>query len=110
MADQDKIEGNHRKLDTLLKTLSKIQVTYPEIDTLKEQDSIKVFISRLAKSEQRMTQWMDEFEPDMTGKSNEDAVAYFLQEQLKIKAVDRSYKQELEASDAYLEKFKLGDF
>jgi hypothetical protein len=108
MSDQDRITGNHKKLESLLESLSEIQIDHPELDTLQERDSIKLFISRLTKSEQRMTLWMDEFEPDMTGKSNEDAVAYFLQEQLKIKAVDLSYKKELQATDAYLKKFKLG--
>ena len=106
MADQGRIVANQMKLDTMLNSLSKLKVSHPKVDTLVEKDSIRLLIDRLTKSEERMNQWMHEFEPDITGKSNEEAIKYFLNEQLKIKEVDRSYKEELKLSDAYLSKFQ----
>ncbi|MNY83295.1 hypothetical protein D3C86_2259730 [compost metagenome] len=53
-----------------------------------------------------MNDWMHNFEPDVTGKSNEDAVQYFKDEKAKIAEVDSLYKKEIASSNAYLERFK----
>jgi hypothetical protein len=105
MEDQGQIVDNQMKLDTMLKDLRKLKLAFPKLDTLKEKDSLKVVIARLKKSEEQMNTWMHEFEPDVTGKSNEEAVKYFLGEQEKVRKVDSSYKQELKLSNSYLSKF-----
>jgi hypothetical protein len=106
MEDQGKVVDNQMKLDTILKNLKDLKLKFPLVDTLKEKDSLKAVVAALAHSEDQMNTWMHEFEPDVTGKSNEEAVQYFLREQLKIKKVDSLYKQELKSSNAYLKKFK----
>jgi hypothetical protein len=52
-----------------------------------------------------MNNWMHQFEPDVTGKSNEDAIVYFQSEKRKIAAIDSVYKQEIQTSGEYLKKF-----
>lgn len=106
MADHGVIVNNQMKLDTLLKDLKGLKLKFPEVDTLKEKDAIATLIKDLTTAEDSMNDWMHKFEPDVTGKSNEVAVAYFNEEKAKIAAVDSLYKKEIGLSNAYLEKFK----
>jgi hypothetical protein len=106
MADQGKVVDQQLKLGDMLKNLSAIKASNPQIDTIKEKDSIILVRDRLNVAEESMNTWMHEFEPDVSGKSNEEAIAYFEAEKLKIQKVDTIFKAELKRAEAYLSKFK----
>jgi len=106
MADHGVIVSNQMKLDTLLKDLSGLKAKFPQADTVKEKAAITALIADLTKAEALMNDWMHQFEPDVTGKSNEAAIQYFQDEKLKIAAVDSVYKKEIKLSGAYLSQFK----
>lgn len=106
MADQGKVVDQQLKLGDMLKNLSAIKASNPQIDTIKEKDSIILVRDRLNVAEEAMNTWMHEFEPDVSGKSNEEAIAYFEAEKLKIQKVDTLFKAELKRAEAYLSKFK----
>jgi hypothetical protein len=77
MADQGKVVDKQMQLQNMLKDLPGLVAKNPGIDTIKEQDSIVIIRDRLNNAEEAMNTWMHEFEADVTGKSNEEAVAYF---------------------------------
>ena len=106
MEDHGKIVSNQMKLDTLLRSLKMLKQQFPETDTLKEKTEINALLKRLTGSEDSMNDWMHKFEPDVTGKSNEDAVKYFRAERIKIGRIDSLYKAEIQSSDTYLKQFK----
>jgi GTPase involved in cell partitioning and DNA repair len=106
MEDQGVIVKNHMKLDTLLRELKDLKSKFPEIDTLQEAIAIKSLITKLTKADDDMNDWMHQFEPDITGKSNVQAIAYFEAEKRKVAAIDSVYKQEIKMSGAYINKFK----
>lgn len=106
MEDHGKIVSNQMKLDTLLRSLKMLKQQFPETDTLKEKTEISALLKRLTGSEDSMNDWMHKFEPDVTGKSNEEAVKYFKEEKIKIHKIDSLYKVDIAISDAYLTKFK----
>lgn len=106
MADQGKVVDQQMKLNKMLRNLSDLKVKYPDIDTVKEKDSIVLVRDRLIVAEEAMSTWMHEFEPDVTGKSNDEAIAYFKSEKQKIQKVDTVFKAELKRAAAYLSKFK----
>lgn len=106
MADHGQIVNNQMSLDTLSKDLKGLKAKFPELDTVKEKASIATLISRLSGAEERMNDWMHQFEPDVTGKSNEAAIQYFESEKAKIAAIDSLYKMEIKSSGDYLNKFK----
>ena len=106
MADQGRIVENQMKTDTLLRDLAGLKVKFPDVDTVSTQDTLRMVALNLARAEEAMNTWMHEFEPDVTGKSNEDAIKYFEAEKRKIVGIDSMYKAELKSSDAYLNKFK----
>jgi len=106
MEDHGKIVSNQMKLDTLLRSLEVVKQRFPETDTLKEKNAISALLKQLTSSEESMNDWMHKFEPDVTGKSNEEAVTYFKEEKTKIRKIDSLYKADIAVSDAYLNKFK----
>jgi hypothetical protein len=106
MADQGKVVSREIQISGMLKDLKEIKVRNPRIDTIAEKDSLLAIHSRLTKADEAMNDWMHKFEPDVTGKSNEEAVEYFQSEKLKIQRVDTMFKQEIQSADAYLSKFK----
>lgn len=106
MADHGVIVNNQMKLDTLLRDLKGLKSKFPEIDTLKEREAIVGLIKDLTGAEDSMNDWMHNFEPDVTGKSNEVAVQYFREEKAKIAKVDSLYKKEIAVSNVYLEKYR----
>lgn len=106
MADQGKVVSREIQITEMLKDLKALKTTNPAIDTLVEKDSLRAIHSRLSKADEAMNDWMHQFEPDVTGKSNEEAVKYFEAEKLKIQRVDTLFKQEIKGADAYLSKFK----
>jgi GTP1/Obg family GTP-binding protein len=106
MEDHGKLVDNQMKLDTLIKSLSSVKTKYPAIDTLKEKKAMKDALQRLNTAEELMNDWMHKFEPDVTGKSDADAVAYFKAERIKIGRIDSIYKAEIRLSGDYLSKFR----
>ena len=106
MADHGKVVDQQLKLEEMLKNMSALKAQHSEIDTIKEKDSITAVRDQLNVAEEAMNTWMHEFEPDVTGKSNEEAITYFEAEKQKIQKVDTLFKSELKRAEAYLSKLK----
>ncbi|WP_316841901.1 hypothetical protein [Pedobacter gandavensis] len=106
MGDHSTIVNYQMKLDTLQQQMAALKTRFPEIDTLKEKENIQTLLKSLTKAEDSMNDWMHKFEPDISGKSNEEAIKYFQDEKAKIVAVDSLYKKEIKSSADYFLKFK----
>ncbi|MBC8984299.1 hypothetical protein H9X96_00760 [Pedobacter sp. N36a] len=106
MGDHSTIVNYQMKLDTLQRNMADLKTKFPEIDTLKEKENISMLLKELTVAEDSMNDWMHKFEPDITGKSTEEAIQYFQSEKAKIVAVDSLYKKEIKSSEAYFSKFK----
>lgn len=108
MEDGEKAMKNRMILDTLSKfKLKAIKASQTDIDTASEKKNITLLIAKLTKADDNMMDWMHDFDPDIEGKNNEEAVKYFQGEMTKIKKLDSEYKQALNESDAYLKKFNM---
>ena len=106
MEDNSTLVNNGMKIDSLMKNLPALKASFKELDTAKEKEVMRNIVGRLNKAEELMNDWMHTFEPDITGKSNEQAVTYFKAERIKIGKIDSLYKQEIKSSTDYLLKFK----
>lgn len=106
MGDHSTIVNYQMKLDTLQRNMAALKTKFPEIDTLKEKENIQLLLKDLTAAEDSMNDWMHKFEPDISGKSNEEAIKYFQEEKAKIVAVDSLYKKEIKSSEAFFNKFK----
>ena len=102
MEDHGVLIANQMKLDSLLKDLPGLKKRVPSIDTAKEKVVLQISIERLKHAETLMNDWMHKFEPDITGKSIDEAIKYFRAERLKIASIDSLYKGQIKASNQYL--------
>lgn len=108
MIDGEIAVKNKMKLDTLSKYgLKKFKLADQKLDTITEKQHIAVLIDKLNEADERMMDWMHEFQADVEGKNNAQAVAYFNGEKVKLNKLDSIYRIALQQSDAYLKKFKI---
>ena len=106
MADHGILVSNQMKIDSLVKDMGALKTKFPALDTLKEKADLLGTLNRLNKAEDLMNDWMHKFEPDITGKSDSQAIEYFKAERVKIGSIDSVYKAEIKFSTAHLQKFK----
>lgn len=106
MEDHGILVDNQMKLDSMLKNLPALKQKFPAIDTAKEKVVMTIALESLKSAESLMNDWMHKFEPDITGKSNEEAVTYFKAERQKIARIDSLYKGQIKASNLYLSQFR----
>jgi hypothetical protein len=94
------------KLDTLITKLDSLYQLKLLTDTLAEKQVMDDLRKKLSNADEEMDAWMHGFQPEIDGKSNEEAVSYFKSEKLKIQALDSLYQKVLTESDKYLDKFR----
>jgi hypothetical protein len=94
------------KLDTLITKLDSLYQLKLLTDTLVEKQVMDDLRKKLSHADEEMDSWMHGFQPDIDGKSNEEAISYFKSEKLKIQALDTLYQKVLTESDKYLDKFR----
>ncbi|MCZ4243710.1 hypothetical protein [Pedobacter punctiformis] len=98
MIDGEKVIKNRMILDTVL--LSDKVKTAPD-STLQKQ-KITDLITRLNKADELMMDWMHEFKDDYKGKAEEQNLAYFKSEMIKIRGVEDTYIRIIRESDSVL--------
>lgn len=106
MADHGVIVKNQMAIDSLLQNISAFKLRFPALDTAHEQVLMQEKIAKLKLAEEMMNDWMHQFNPDIEQKSNDEAVAYFKAEKIKITLIDSLYKAEISASNSYLSAFR----
>ena len=79
MASDEVLMKNKMQIDSLLKLPAKYTTA---------QADIKAIASKLKTSEEAMENWMHNFEPDMTGKSHDEIMKYYNEQQKGIMAID----------------------
>jgi hypothetical protein len=108
MIDGEMAMHNKMALDTLaIKGLANLKRTQHALDTLKEKTQIAKLTAKLNTADERMMDWMNKFQPDVDGKNNAEAIAYFTKEKVKLIKMDSLYKIALKESSDYLKKFNL---
>ncbi|WP_207420463.1 hypothetical protein [Desertivirga brevis] len=106
MINTEKAYLNKRKLDTLVTRLDSIKKGRPALDTITEKQTMNKLRSQLEDADDQMSDWMHKFNADVSGKNEDEAVAYFNKEKAKIKAIDSVYVNLLKESDQYLLQFR----
>ena len=105
MMDGELAINNKMKLDTIatsLDSLSKIKVISDQLSALKK---INMLRAKLNHADEQMNEWMHHFKADLEGKSNQEAMDYFVSEKAKIKSLDSLYQVANKESAIYLLKF-----
>jgi hypothetical protein len=104
MLDDQKARDNREQLSALLLRMDSLKQVYPDLDTMQEVSVIQHLMGHIDLARKRMDTWMIEFDAELGDRSNNEAVTYFKQEQLKLIELDSLFKEVLKASDDYLNK------
>ena len=95
MAADEQLMKNKMQLDTLLK-----------LDKLSGKDTAKLLIAKLARADSAMENWMHNFDPDQTGKSDDEALSYMNGQKKQIMVIDSQIDAVVAESNNYLDKIK----
>jgi len=106
MIDSEKAIRNRMKLDTLSSKMDSLKQAKPGLDTAVASQRMAVLKARLDSVDQQMNTWMRSFDAELGNKSNNEAVAYFKEEEEKVKTLDSVYADVIKESDAFLSDFK----
>lgn len=106
MIDSEKAIRNRMKLDTLSSKIDSLKQARPEMDTAGASQRIVLLKSRLDSADEQMNTWMRAFDAELGERSNDEAVAYFKEEQRKIKALDSVYADVIKDSEVFLSELR----
>ncbi|WP_316799370.1 hypothetical protein [Pedobacter frigidisoli] len=99
MMDAGKVVKNRIKLDAVLKSA--------EFKAVHDSTRIGMLITRLSKAEENMVDWMHFFREDFKGKSEQEDLAYYKSEMVKIRAVEDEFITVTRESDSVLKVYKV---
>ena len=93
MRKDEALMKNKMQLDSLLKL--------PAKDTA-EKTNMKAMELKLTAAEEAMETWMQKFEPDLTGKSHDEIIKYYNEQNKSIAGVDSLMNAAVTESTKYL--------
>ena len=106
MMDSELAIRNRMKLDTLSSNLPGLVKTKPNLDTLQASKKITQLKAELDTADSKMNAWMRGFEVEPGKRSNDEAIAYYKEEEKKIKALDNLFQKAIKESDDFLNEIK----
>ncbi|SRR5258707_6628636 len=95
MSADEQLMKNKMQLDTLVKNSPAI-----------EKDSAVIYVKLLNNAENSMDDWMHKFNPDQTGNSHDETMAYLSAQKKQITAIDSQLNAAINESNKYLLKIK----
>jgi uncharacterized lipoprotein NlpE involved in copper resistance len=95
MDADEQLMKNKMQLDTLVKN-----------SPASEKDSAVIYVKLLNNAENSMEDWMHKFNPDQTGKSHDETMAYLGSQKKQIMTIDSQLNAAINKSNKYLLKVK----
>ncbi|MBU2267933.1 MAG: hypothetical protein KJ744_10885 [Bacteroidetes bacterium] len=106
MMDMDKIMNNKSALSQIQNKLDSLKQRNITLDTATLNSEIISIKSKLDVSDDAMMKWMNNFNPDDTGKTPSEIVTYLSAQKIKIDAVKTLFTKSLSKSDSLIAKYK----
>lgn len=92
MQDADLAHGQYKVLDSVRRSTN-----------VKDSVKLRLIMVNIEKANHEMEEWMDHFEPDVSGKDTAESIRYFKAELEKINKLDHQYKKVIIDSDHFLD-------
>ena len=106
MADGETAMQNKMKLDTLILKKDSVKKAFPAIDTSAENKTMRNLSSRILKTDDAMSDWMNKYNPDFTGKPHQEVMDYLAQQKKIVVQINTAYNSVIQESNQYLLKYK----
>nr|MBC7612444.1 hypothetical protein [Pseudopedobacter sp.] len=106
MMDMDKIMNNKSALSQIQNKLDSLKQRNITLDTATLNSEIISIKSKLDVSDDTMMKWMNNFNPDYTGKTPSEIMTYLSAQKIKIDAVKTLFTESLSKSDSLITKYK----
>jgi len=104
MNDADLANSQKAVLDSIYRS---VKSSGNKPDILVDSVTLIEVISGIEEANQQMESWMNHFDPDISGKSEREALDYFKVELKKINNLDRQFKAAIVRSDRYLDSLHI---
>lgn len=97
MGDDQKLEDNKMKIDTLIKKADSLKINKKEATD---------YSNMLNQTQEQMSDWMGKLDIDNTGKNHDDIMKYWEAQKMAGEHIDSLYTAALSKSDIYLQNIK----
>lgn len=106
MADGETAMQNKMQLDTLILKKDSVKKAFPALDTSVENKTMRTLSSRILKTDDAMSDWMHNYNPDFRGKSHQEIINYLAQQKKQVSQINAQYNAVIQSSNHYLLKYK----
>jgi hypothetical protein len=106
MMDMDKIMNNKSALSYIRSKLDSLKQQNIALDTISLNSAIISMKANLDGSDDAMMKWMNNFNPDYTGKTQPEIMTYLNAQKIKIDSVKTLFNESLSKSDSLITKYK----
>jgi hypothetical protein len=100
------VMNNKMKLDTLVGNLDSLKKLNASLDTVAEKQIMQNLLHELTSADDAMSEWMNKFNLDYTGKDHEAIMNYLEEEKQKIEKIKKQFSDVLNKSDFYLSSYR----
>jgi hypothetical protein len=106
MMDMGKLSDRKSKLSAILTQLDSLKIAQPSLNTTALKNTIFGAKLSLTKADEVMMDWMNDFNPDYTKKTELEVEIYLRDEKVKIEKVKTLFKNSLFTSDSLITKYQ----
>ena len=106
MGKMDVMMSNKSALSLIETHLDSLKIVDSSLDTAKLRLDIEKSKAELSSSDDAMMKWMNDFNPDYNGKSEDQILDYLNKEKVKINTVKSKINQSLLNSNSIINKYK----
>ncbi len=97
---------NKMKMDTLMLKKDSVKTAYPSLDTSAENKTMRNLSTEIVKADDKMSDWMHNYNPDFSGKPYQEIMDYLAQQKKIVSQINTEYNSVIKASNQYLLKYK----
>jgi hypothetical protein len=101
MGKEEYLMRNKMKMDTFL-TQGDLNETY----TVEDKATISAVRFKLIKADEAMSKWMQNFDPELKGKTHEEKIKYYTEQKEAVTKIDSIFTTVIEGSNKYLKAQK----
>lgn len=106
MTNDEFLTQKKMKLDTLIMKRDSLKKENPALDTFTENKKIHDLSNKIVKTQDVMSDWMHNYNPDFKGKSHDEIMKYLFQQKKQIQQINAQYNSVIHESNQYLLKYK----